>query len=43
MPREWYDRFPAAVESVTADDVRRIAREHFAPERLVRVVVGGGI
>ncbi|HYJ80349.1 MAG TPA: pitrilysin family protein [Longimicrobiaceae bacterium] len=40
---DWWDRFPAAVEAVTVADVQRIAREHFDPERLVRVVVGGGI
>lgn len=41
LPRDWWERFPAAVEAVTAGDVRRIAREHFEPEGLVRVVVGG--
>jgi len=40
LPRDWWDRYPAAVEAVTADDVRRIAREHFDPDRVVRVVVG---
>jgi len=45
LPRDWWDRYPAAVEAVTADDVRRIAREHFDPERVVRIVVGavGGV
>ncbi|HKP74455.1 MAG TPA: pitrilysin family protein, partial [Longimicrobiaceae bacterium] len=41
LPRDWWERFPAAVEAVTADDVQRIAREHFDPDALVRVVVGG--
>jgi zinc protease len=40
LPRDWWERYPAAVEAVTADDVRRIAREHFDPDHLVRVVVG---
>lgn len=43
LPHDWWDRFPAAVEAVTVDDVARIAREHFDPDRLVRVVVGGGM
>ncbi len=42
LPHDWWERFPAAVEAVTAEDVQRIAREHFDPERIVRVVVGGG-
>ena len=41
LPRDWWERFPAAVEAVTAADVQRIAREHFDPEGLVQVVVGG--
>lgn len=41
LPRDWWDRFPAAVEAVTADEVRRIARAHFDPDGLVRIVVGG--
>jgi zinc protease len=40
LPHEWWDRFPAAVEAVTVDDVREMARAHFDPDRLVRVVVG---
>ena len=43
LPRDWWERFPAAVEAVTADDVLRVARRHFHPDRAVRVVVGGGI
>lgn len=41
LPHDWWERFPAEVDAVTTDDVRRIAAAHFAPERLVRVVVGG--
>jgi zinc protease len=40
LPRDWWDHYPAAVEAVTADDVQAMAREHFDPERVVRVVVG---
>ena len=43
LPRDYWTRFPAAVEAVTPEDVRRIAREHFDPARVVRVVVGGGM
>jgi len=42
LPRDWWDRYPAAVEAVTADDVLRIARRHFDPDGVVRVVVGNG-
>ncbi|HEX6750319.1 MAG TPA: pitrilysin family protein [Longimicrobium sp.] len=41
LPHEWWDRFPDAVEAVTTEDVGRMARRHFDPQRLVRVVVGG--
>jgi len=40
LPRDWWERFPAAVEAVTAAEVQRIAREHFDPDGVVRVVVG---
>ncbi|HET7229839.1 MAG TPA: pitrilysin family protein [Longimicrobium sp.] len=43
LPHDWWDRFPAEVEAVTAGDVREMARLHFNPDHLVRVVVGGGI
>ena len=43
LPHDWWARFPAAVEAVTADDVLRIARAHFDPDKVVRVVVGGGM
>jgi zinc protease len=42
LPPDWWDRYPAAVAAVTADDVLRIAGEHFHPDHAVRVVVGGG-
>jgi zinc protease len=41
LPRDYWERYPAAVEAVTAEDVQRIARERWDPERLVRIVVGG--
>ena len=41
LPHEWWDRFPDAVEAVTTEDVTRMARHHFDPQLLVRVVVGG--
>jgi zinc protease len=40
LASDYWERYRSAVEAVTPDDVLRIAREHFAPERLVRVVVG---
>jgi len=43
LPHDWWERFPVQVEAVTAEEVREIARRHFDPDRLVRVVVGGGI
>jgi zinc protease len=43
LPHDWWERFPAAVEAVTPDDVRRIASTHLHPDRLVRVVVGAGM
>lgn len=41
LPHDYWERFPELIEAVTADDVRRMAREHFDPARLVCVVVGG--
>jgi zinc protease len=41
LPRDYWERNPAEVEAVTADDVLRIARRCFDPARVVRVVVGG--
>ncbi|HYH80143.1 MAG TPA: pitrilysin family protein [Longimicrobium sp.] len=43
LPHDWWDRFPPEVEAVTAEQVREVARRHFNPDHLVRVVVGGGI
>jgi zinc protease len=43
LPDDYWDRYADRIEAVTADDVLRIARQCFDPERLVRVVVGGGM
>ena len=43
LPDDYWERYPDAVEAVTADDVLRISRQCFDPDRLVRVVVGGGM
>ncbi|HEX8451389.1 MAG TPA: pitrilysin family protein [Longimicrobium sp.] len=43
LPHDYWDRYPAAVQAVTAEDVQRIARERFHPDRVVRVVVGDGV
>jgi zinc protease len=40
LPSGYWEQFPAAVRSVTADDVQRVARDHFRTDRLVRVLVG---
>jgi zinc protease len=37
---DYWNRFPERVERVTREEVQRIAAACFAPERLVRVVVG---
>ncbi len=39
LPPDYWERFPERVETVSADDVLRIARDCFDPARLVRVVV----
>jgi len=43
LPDDYWERYADRIEAVTADDVRRIARACFDPERVVRVVVGGGM
>lgn len=40
LPLDYWVRFPAAVEAVTAGDVQRVARTYFHPDALTRVVVG---
>jgi zinc protease len=40
LPLDYWERFPAAVEATTAEDVQRIAAQHFHPELLTQVVVG---
>jgi zinc protease len=41
LPADYWESYPAQVQSVTADEVLRIARARFAPAGLVRIVVGG--
>jgi zinc protease len=43
LPADYWQLHPQRVEAVTAEDVLRVSRELFDPERLVAVVVGGGI
>lgn len=40
LGEDYWRRFADAVAAVTAEEVREIAREHFTPESLHRVVVG---
>jgi zinc protease len=40
LPEDYWAGFPARVAAVTAEEVNRIARSLFHPERLVRVTVG---
>jgi zinc protease len=40
---DYWNRFADRIEAVTAADVLRISRACFDPERVVRVVVGGGV
>jgi zinc protease len=42
LPDDYWEQYADRIEAVTADDVLRVARQCFDPERLVRVVVGGG-
>lgn len=37
---DYWDRFPDQVEAVTAEEIRRIARSYFDPQRLAVVTVG---
>ncbi len=40
LPDDELDRYRASIESVSADDVLRVAREHIHPERVAIVIVG---
>jgi zinc protease len=40
LPHDYWDTFADRVEAVTAEEVQRVARRVFDPDRLVRVVVG---
>jgi predicted Zn-dependent peptidase len=39
-PLDWYARYGERIAAVTADDVRRVAREHLRPDDFVVVAVG---
>jgi zinc protease len=43
LPDDYWERYADRIEAVTAEDVQRVARMCFDPERVVRVVVGGGM
>jgi predicted Zn-dependent peptidase len=43
LPDDYWERYADRIEAVTAEDVLRISRTCFDPERLVRIVVGGGM
>jgi zinc protease len=43
LPDDYWERYADRIEAVTADDVLRLSRFAFDPERVVRVVVGGGV
>ena len=40
LPLDFYSTFPAKVDSVTSQDVERMAKEHFVPGKMFVVVVG---
>jgi zinc protease len=39
---DYWERYPERLRGITSDEILRISRELFLPERLVRVVVGPG-
>ncbi|MCW5817979.1 MAG: insulinase family protein [Labilithrix sp.] len=43
LPLDDYEKRPARIEAVTADDVKRVANEYFAKESMTVVVVGGKV
>jgi len=42
LPLDYLDTYPKKIEAVTIEDVRDVFRRRLDPQRLVRVVVGGG-
>ncbi len=40
LPLDYWERYPAQVAAVTADEVLRVAREHLRPDSLTIVAVG---
>jgi zinc protease len=43
LPADYWQTHPQRVEAVTGQDVLRVSRAYFDPERVVAVVVGGGV
>lgn len=42
LPDDYWERLPERIEAVSAEDIKRVAAQYFAPERLASVVVGPG-
>jgi zinc protease len=40
LPADYWDKYPARIEAVTAADIQRVAKKYWAPERLQIVAVG---
>ncbi len=40
LPADYWEKYPALIEAVTAADIQRVARKYWAPERLQIVAVG---
>jgi zinc protease len=43
LPHDYWQKHPARVEAVTTEEVQQVARRYFDPDRVVAVVVGGGV
>jgi zinc protease len=40
LPANYWDTYPARIEAITKDDIQRVAKKYWAPERLQIVAVG---
>jgi zinc protease len=40
LPADYWEKYPALIEAVTAADIQRVAKKYWAPERLQIVAVG---
>jgi zinc protease len=40
LPADYWEKYPARIEAVTAADIQRVAKKYWAPERLQIVAVG---